>query len=327
MNASKPFSEYKGRSVLITGGLGFIGSNLAHRLVEIGDVEVLLVDALIQDQGGNHSNIESIRDRVNLRIANIGDDYAINHLVGGVDYVFNLAGNVSHLDSMIYPQQDLELNCAAQLTLLEACRNFNPHVKIIFTSTRQVYGKPIYLPLDEQHRVAPLDINGINKFAAEHYHLLYNRVYGTRVVCLRLTNTYGPRQLISHNRQGVIAWFIRQAMDGMPSGDWKADAPHVVLPDREKMKTQMEALIFHFKIVTEGFSVPAGEVYQAVESPRGEMGYYVVSDGTAKPMRVHMRSPSYVNLQALPKMCEGRLIADVVAAIGSIDIVLGEIDR
>src|SRR2546421_1183093 len=214
MNASKPFSEYKGRSVLITGGLGFIGSNLAHRLVEIGDVEVLLVDALIQDQGGNHSNIESIRDRVNLRIANIGDDYAINHLVGGVDYVFNLAGNVSHLDSMIYPQQDLELNCAAQLTLLEACRNFNPHVKIIFTSTRQVYGKPIYLPLDEQHRVAPLDINGINKFAAEHYHLLYNRVYGTRVVCLRLTNTYGPRQLISHNRQGVIAWFIRQAMDG-----------------------------------------------------------------------------------------------------------------
>jgi UDP-glucose 4-epimerase len=214
MNASKPFSEYKGRSVLITGGLGFIGSNLAHRLVEIGDVEVFLVDALIPDQGGNHSNIESIRDRVNLRIANIGDDYAINHLVGGVDYVFNLAGNVSHLDSMIYPQQDLELNCAAQLTLLEACRNFNPHVKIIFTSTRQVYGKPIYLPLDEQHRVAPLDINGINKFAAEHYHLLYNRVYGTRVVCLRLTNTYGPRQLISHNRQGVIAWFIRQAMDG-----------------------------------------------------------------------------------------------------------------
>jgi UDP-glucose 4-epimerase len=214
MNVSQPFSEYKGRSVLITGGLGFIGSNLAHRLVEIGDVEVLLVDALIQDQGGNHFNIESIRDRVNLRIANIGDDYAINHLVGGVDYVFNLAGNVSHLDSMIYPQQDLELNCVAQLTLLEACRNFNPHVKIVFTSTRQVYGKPVYLPLDEQHRVAPLDINGINKFAAEHYHLLYNRVYGTRVVCLRLTNTYGPRQLISHNRQGVIAWFIRQAMDG-----------------------------------------------------------------------------------------------------------------
>src|SRR2546423_4339272 len=119
----------------------------------------------------------------------------------------------------------------------------------------------------------------------------------------------------------------RQTLEGLPSGSIKADAPKVVLPDREKMKTEMEALIYHFKIVTEGFTVPAGEVYQAIESPRGEMGYYVVSDGTAKPMRVHMRSPSYVNLQALPKMCEGRLIADVVAAIGSIDIVLGEIDR
>lgn len=119
----------------------------------------------------------------------------------------------------------------------------------------------------------------------------------------------------------------KQALEGMPSGPIKAEAPKVVLPDREKMKTQMEALIYHFKIVTEGFTVPAGEVYLAIESPRGEMGYYVVSDGTAKPMRVHMRSPSYANLQALPKMCEGGLIADAVAAIGSIDIVLGEIDR
>jgi NADH-quinone oxidoreductase subunit D len=119
----------------------------------------------------------------------------------------------------------------------------------------------------------------------------------------------------------------RQALDGMPEGSIKADAPKVVLPEREKMKTQMEALIYHFKIVTEGFSVPAGEVYQAVESPRGEMGFYVVSDGTPKPYRVHMRSPSFANLQTLPKMCEGRLIADVVAAIGSIDIVLGDVDR
>ncbi|HTM89083.1 MAG TPA: NADH dehydrogenase (quinone) subunit D [Terriglobales bacterium] len=120
---------------------------------------------------------------------------------------------------------------------------------------------------------------------------------------------------------------VQQALAGLPEGRIKAEAPKVVLPEREKMKTQMEALIYHFKIITEGFTVPAGEVYQAIESPRGEMGYYIVSDGTAKPYRVHMRSPSYVNLQALPKMCEGRLIADVVAAIGSIDIVLGEIDR
>jgi NADH-quinone oxidoreductase subunit D len=120
---------------------------------------------------------------------------------------------------------------------------------------------------------------------------------------------------------------VKQALDGMPGGSVKAAAPKVVLPQREQMKTQMEAMIYHFKIVTEGFTVPAGEVYQAVESPRGEMGYYIVSDGTAKPYRVHMRSPSFANLQLLPAMCEGRLIADVVAAIGSIDIVLGEIDR
>jgi NADH-quinone oxidoreductase subunit D len=120
---------------------------------------------------------------------------------------------------------------------------------------------------------------------------------------------------------------VQQTLAGVPDGPIKADAPKVVLPDREKMKTQMEALIYHFKIITEGFAVPAGEVYQAVESPRGEMGYYVVSDGTAKPYRVHMRGASFANLQSLPKMCEGRLIADVVAAIGSIDIILGEIDR
>ena len=120
---------------------------------------------------------------------------------------------------------------------------------------------------------------------------------------------------------------VQQALAGMPEGPVKADAPKVVLPDRENMKTQMEALIYHFKIITEGFSVPAGEVYQAVESPRGEMGYYIVSDGTAKPYRVHMRGPSYANLQALSKMCEGHLIADVIAAIGSIDVVLGDIDR
>jgi NADH-quinone oxidoreductase subunit D len=120
---------------------------------------------------------------------------------------------------------------------------------------------------------------------------------------------------------------VRQALDGMPEGPTKADAPGIVLPDREKMKTQMESLIYHFKIITEGFAVPPGEVYQAVESPRGEMGYYIVSDGTAKPYRVHMRSACFANLQTLPAMCEGRLLADVVAAIGSIDIVLGEIDR
>lgn len=208
------FNEYKERTILITGGLGFIGSNLARRLVEIGNVKVIILDALIPEQGGNLHNIEDIKDKVSLQIGDMSDDYVINHLVSGVDYIFNLAGSVSHLDSMLNPQRDLDLNCKAQLSLLEACRNFNPHVKVIYTSTRQVYGKPVYLPLDEQHRIAPLDINGINKFTAELYHLLYGRVYGLRTVCLRLTNTYGPGQLLNHNRQGFIAWFIRQAVDG-----------------------------------------------------------------------------------------------------------------
>ena len=205
---------YRGRSVLITGGLGFIGSNLARTLVDIGDVDVTILDSLLPDQGGNLFNVVDLENRVKVKLEDMGADWVINHLVGGVDYIFNLAGNVSHLESMQHPHRDLELNCTAQLTLLEACRNFNPHVKIVFTSTRQVYGKPVYLPLDEQHRLAPLDINGINKLAAEHYHLLYNRVYGLRTTCLRLTNTYGPRQLLRHNRQGFIGWFVRQAIDG-----------------------------------------------------------------------------------------------------------------
>ncbi len=213
MNELKPFGEYNGRSALITGGLGFIGSNLARRLVEIG-VQVTVLDALMPEQGGNPYNLRDMLGRVEIHTADMRDPKVVNHLVGGVDYIFNLAGSVSHLESMRQPLRDLELNCAAHVTLLEACRNFNPHVKVVFTSTRQVYGRPVYLPLDEQHRVAPLDVNGINKLAAEHYHLLYQRVYGTRAVCLRLTNTYGPRQLIHHNRQGFIAWFIRQAVDG-----------------------------------------------------------------------------------------------------------------
>jgi UDP-glucose 4-epimerase len=213
MNEPTAFGEYKGRSALITGGLGFIGSNLARRLVEIG-VEVAVLDALMPEQGGNRYNLRDLLGRVQIHTADMRDPKVVNHLVGGVDYIFNLAGSVSHLESMQQPLRDLELNCAAHVTLLEACRNFNPHVKIVFTSTRQVYGKPVYLPLDEQHRVAPHDVNGINKLAAEHYHLLYQRVYGTRTVCLRLTNTYGPRQLIHHNRQGFIAWFIRQVVEG-----------------------------------------------------------------------------------------------------------------
>jgi UDP-glucose 4-epimerase len=209
-----PYKEfYRGRKVLITGGLGFIGSNLAHQLVELG-ADVLLVDSLIPDYGGNLFNIDGIADRVHVNIADIRQQSTMNFLVRDRDVVFNLAGQVSHIDSMRDPYTDLEINCRSQLTILEACRYHNPGVKVVFAGTRQVYGRPHSLPVSEAHLVRPTDVNGINKAAGEYYHLVYNNVFGVRACSLRLTNVYGPRQLIKHNRQGFIAWFIRLAIEG-----------------------------------------------------------------------------------------------------------------
>ena len=207
-------NAFHGRNILITGGLGFIGSNLAVRLAAMEGVRLTILDSLVPGQGGNPHNVAPIMDKVTVQIADMAEDAVLNQLVSGVDYIFNLVGSGGHLDSMTHPKRDLASNCDAQLTLLEACRNFNPQAKIVFASTRQVYGKPLYLPIDEHHRVAPLDINGVNKFAAENYHQIYHRIYGLRTVCLRLTNTYGPRQLVHHDRQGFIPWFIRKAIDG-----------------------------------------------------------------------------------------------------------------
>jgi UDP-glucose 4-epimerase len=204
--------KFAGKKVLITGGLGFIGSNLAIRLVEQG-ADVLLVDSLIPDYGGNLFNIEPVRDKVRVNIADVRDVNGMNYLVRGQDFLFNLAGQVSHIDSMHDPYSDLEINCRAQLSILEACRHNNPDVKVVFAGTRQVYGAPEYLPVDEKHLLRPVDVNGINKMAGEWYHILYNNIYGIRALSLRLTNTYGPRLLMKHNRQGFVAWFIRLAMD------------------------------------------------------------------------------------------------------------------
>jgi len=205
--------SYRDKKVMLTGGLGFIGSNLAHRLVECG-ADVLIVDSLIPDYGGNLFNVEGIRDQLRVNIADIRDSSGMDYLVRGQDYIFNLAGQVSHIDSMRDPYTDLEINCRSQLSLLEACRRNNPSVKIIHASTRQIYGVPDYLPVDEKHLLHPTDVNGINKMAGEWYHILYSHVYGIRATSLRLTNTYGPRQLMKHNRQGFIGWFIRLAIDG-----------------------------------------------------------------------------------------------------------------
>jgi UDP-glucose 4-epimerase len=206
---------YRGRAVMITGGLGFIGSNLARSLVTLG-ADVLLVDSLIPDYGGNLFNIDGIADRVHVNVADVRQQSTMNYLVRDRDVIFNLAGQVSHIDSMRDPYTDLEINCRSQLTVLEACRTCNPKVKVVFAGTRQVYGRPDRLPVDETHLVRPTDVNGINKAAGEYYHLVYNNVFGVRACSLRLTNVYGPRQLIRHNRQGFIGWFIRLAMEHKP---------------------------------------------------------------------------------------------------------------
>jgi UDP-glucose 4-epimerase len=203
---------YAGRRVMITGGLGFIGSNLAHQLVALG-ARVLLVDSLIPEYGGNLFNVSGIDDRARINIADVRQQSTMNYLVRDQDVIFNLAGQVSHIDSMQDPYTDLEINCRSQLSILEACRRNNPGVKVVFAGTRQVYGRPDTLPVSEQHLVRPTDVNGVNKAAGEYYHLLYNNVFGVRACSLRLTNIYGPRQLLKHNRQGFIAWFIRLAIE------------------------------------------------------------------------------------------------------------------
>jgi UDP-glucose 4-epimerase len=197
---------------MITGGLGFIGSNLARELASLG-ARVLIVDSLIPDYGGNIFNIDGIADRVRVNIADIRQQTTMNYLVQGHDVIFNLAGQVSHIDSMREPYTDLEINCRSQLTVLEACRHNNPRVKVVFAGTRQVYGRADALPVTEAHLVRPTDVNGINKAAGEYYHLVYNNVFGIRACSLRLTNVYGPRQLLKHNRQGFIGWFVRLVLE------------------------------------------------------------------------------------------------------------------
>ena len=206
-------SFYRGRRVMVTGGLGFIGSNLVHQLVNAG-ADVLIVDSLNPDYGGNLFNIHGLENHVRVNISDVRDETSMAALVQDREVIFNLAGQVSHIDSMRDPYTDLEINCRAQLSMLEACRRYNPRVRVVYAGTRQVYGRPDRLPVDESQLVRPADINGVNKAAGEYYHLLYNNVFGVRACSLRLTNVYGPRQLIRHNRQGFIGWFIRLAVEG-----------------------------------------------------------------------------------------------------------------
>lgn len=210
---------FSGRRVLITGGLGFIGSTLARRLLELG-ARVSVVDCLAPQYGGNRRNVAGIAGRLKIHIADVRDWPRLPRLVHGQDFLFNLAGQTSHMDSMTDPQTDLDINCRAQLAILEACRLHNPAIRIVFASTRQIYGRPDYLPVDEKHPLRPVDVNGINKIAGESFHLLYSRVHGIRATALRLTNTIGPRMRIKDARQTFVGVWIRRILEGQPFEVW-----------------------------------------------------------------------------------------------------------
>jgi UDP-glucose 4-epimerase len=212
-------AAYGGAPTVITGGLGFIGSALAARLVGLG-AEVLLVDNLFPEYGGNLFNIAPIRDRVSVEIADVRDVRAMRELLKGCRYLFNLAAQTSHLDSMNDPETDLAINCRAQLTLLEACRETCPEAHVVYASTRQIYGKPRYLPVDEKHPLHPVDVNGVNKMAGEAYHILFHDVYGIHASALRLTNTYGPRMRIKDARQTFVGVWLRAVLEGKPFEVW-----------------------------------------------------------------------------------------------------------
>ena len=206
-------SIFKKQHILILGGMGFIGSNLAIRLISLG-AEVKIVDSMLPQFGGNVANIEPIKDSCQVNFADIRDQHSMNYLVQWADIIFSLAGQTSHVDSMTDPISDLDINCRSQLAILESCRAHNRNVTIIYASTRQLYGRPEYLPVDEEHPIVPVDVNGINKLAAEMYYSLYSQVYDMNCVSLRLTNTYGPRQHLQGNNQGFAGIFIRMAISG-----------------------------------------------------------------------------------------------------------------
>jgi UDP-glucose 4-epimerase len=212
-------ARFHGKRVLITGGLGFLGSNLARALVDAG-ARVVVLDSLVPEYGGNRANIAGLEDRLTVDTTDLRDAERVAPLLRGHEIVFNLAGQTSHLDSMTDPFTDLEINCRSQLALLEACRLHNPGVKIVFASTRQIYGRPRYLPVDEEHPVAPVDVNGINKAAGEAYHLLYGRVYGLRVCALRLTNTYGPGMRVRDARQTFLGVWLKAVLQGEEIEIW-----------------------------------------------------------------------------------------------------------
>jgi nucleoside-diphosphate-sugar epimerase len=204
---------------MITGGVGLIGSAVARRLIGLGS-DVLLVDSMVPESGANPANIADIRERVRLNITDIRDGAAMRHLLDRQDFLFDLAAQTSHLDSMHAPEHDLAVNCTAQLQLLELCRVIAPEITIVHAGTRQIYGRPRYVPVDEDHPLRPADVNGVNKMAGEAYHLLFRDVYGLKTRSLRLTNVYGPGMRIRDAKQNFLGIWLRCALEGEAFEVW-----------------------------------------------------------------------------------------------------------
>ncbi|HEX3881478.1 MAG TPA: NAD-dependent epimerase/dehydratase family protein [Stellaceae bacterium] len=217
--ADSRLGVFRDARVMITGGVGQIGSALARRLLGLG-ARLLLIDSMIPEYGGNFANIADVEGRVRVNISDIRDRHAMQHMLAGQDFLFNLAAQTSHVDSMTAPDDDLAINCTAQLHILEACRAVAPGITIVHASTRQIYGRPRYVPVDEAHPLHPVDINGVNKIAGEHYHLLFHDVYGIKTRALRLTNVYGPGMRIKDARQNFLGIWLRLLVEGKPFEVW-----------------------------------------------------------------------------------------------------------
>lgn len=208
-------SYYLGKKILITGGYGFIGSNLTLKLLDLGAL-VHVIDNMSEDYGANLFNLPEKHENLSFSKIDTRDKKGIAEEIKGQDIIFNLAGQLSHVGSMEDPWNDLSINVEAQINILESCRKHNSNVRILFAGTRQIYGKPHYLPVDEKHPISPVDVNGINKFAAENYHLLYHNVYGLNSTILRITNTYGPRMRIKDAKQTFIGIWLRSILENKP---------------------------------------------------------------------------------------------------------------